>query len=46
MPVCTECGFVMHLDDAAKHVCDVNDLPEKGKPIPKGKTKAEAALIV
>jgi len=33
MTICTECGTIMHKDDAATHVCNIADLPEKGKPI-------------
>lgn len=41
MAFCTSCGMVMHDEDAFSHVCNQADLPVKGKPIPKGKTKAE-----
>jgi len=33
MAQCTQCGVIMHDDDAETHVCDILDLPEKGKPI-------------
>ena len=45
MALCTNCGTLMHEDDVPSrvggHVCDPADLPEKGKPIKKGKTKLE-----
>jgi len=35
----------MHNDDAYTHKCDALDIPDKGTPIKKGKTKQEAALV-
>ncbi len=31
MAFCTQCGIIMHDDDASSHVCDVLDLPTKGQ---------------
>jgi len=44
MSICLECGWIMHPKDCLNHVCNPADLPEEGKPIPKGKTKTEASL--
>jgi len=33
MTICTECGVIMHPDDAATHVCLEEDKPKKGQPI-------------
>lgn len=43
MAFCTECGTLMHQDDVPSmpngHVCNPDDMPEKGKPIKKGDKK-------
>jgi len=41
MALCTQCGMLMHEEDADTHVCDPRDIPDKGKPIRKGYKKEE-----
>lgn len=32
MPLCTECGYILHEDDVREHVCNEVDKPTKGRP--------------
>lgn len=38
------CGALMSDADMTNHICDENDVPEKGKPIKKGFKKGEIAV--
>lgn len=39
MALCTQCGTLLHDDDARNHICNPLDIVEKGKPIRKGEKK-------
>ena len=30
--ICTNCGMILHEEDAKEHVCNPSDVPQKGKP--------------
>lgn len=30
MALCTECGVILHIEDAKTHICDPTDIPAKG----------------
>ena len=32
MPICTQCGYILHESDAGGHVCKDEDKPKAGKP--------------
>jgi len=42
MAYCTKCGALLHDEDMFDHVCDPDDVPDKGKPIRIGTTKLSA----
>ena len=33
MAICTQCGLIMHEEDAITHKCKEEDKPVKGQPI-------------
>ena len=33
MTICTSCGSIYHVDDMDLHVCDPDNIPQKGEEI-------------
>jgi len=36
MAICTQCGAIMHIDDAPAHVCKTENVAKKGEVILNG----------